>query len=265
MPKGASRVQIPLSPLSARGPVRTAGLRAPPARPSRGCARSGLRASARGPDATSARGAPRSRRRAGRAPCRPARRACTSGPTAATMPVRHCAASFTGTIRPDAVSVSSSGSTTMKSSSGSSVAFFVGCPSSTRSTILAEVQVGSHEVAVTNPDKVFFPAGGLTKGDLVALLRRRRRARAPPPAPPAVPHEALPERGRRRVLPPEARPGEASRTTSTRCSCSSRAATRRCSRSRQRGRRSPGSRTSAASSCTRGTRACRRSSGPTTC
>ena len=30
------------------------------------------------------------------------------------------------------------------------------------------VRVGRHEVAITNPDKVFFPEPGLTKGDLVA-------------------------------------------------------------------------------------------------
>src|SRR5438874_9918110 len=31
----------------------------------------------------------------------------------------------------------------------------------------AAMRVGRHEVAITNPDKVFFPAAGLTKGDLV--------------------------------------------------------------------------------------------------
>ena len=40
------------------------------------------------------------------------------------------------------------------------------------------MRVGRHDVAISNPDKVFFPERGLTKGDLVALLpRRRRRAR----------------------------------------------------------------------------------------
>jgi len=29
------------------------------------------------------------------------------------------------------------------------------------------MRVGRHEVAITNPDKVFFPEPGLTKGDLV--------------------------------------------------------------------------------------------------
>ena len=29
------------------------------------------------------------------------------------------------------------------------------------------MRVGRHEVAISNPDKVFFPASGLTKGDLV--------------------------------------------------------------------------------------------------
>ena len=29
------------------------------------------------------------------------------------------------------------------------------------------MHVGGHEVSVTNPDKIFFPEPGLTKGDLV--------------------------------------------------------------------------------------------------
>ena len=41
------------------------------------------------------------------------------------------------------------------------------------------------------------------------LLPRRREPCAAAPAAPALPHGAVPERGRRRVLPPEARPGEA--------------------------------------------------------
>jgi DNA ligase D len=50
----------------------------------------------------------------------------------------------------------------MKSSSGSSVtSFAIGCPSSTTCTILRRIEV-------TNPDKLFFPARGLTKADLVA-------------------------------------------------------------------------------------------------
>jgi hypothetical protein len=30
------------------------------------------------------------------------------------------------------------------------------------------VRIGRREVAITNPDKVFFPEPGLTKGDLIA-------------------------------------------------------------------------------------------------
>jgi bifunctional non-homologous end joining protein LigD len=30
------------------------------------------------------------------------------------------------------------------------------------------VRVGRHDVEISNPDKVFFPDAGLTKGDLVA-------------------------------------------------------------------------------------------------
>src|SRR3989440_7245085 len=29
------------------------------------------------------------------------------------------------------------------------------------------MRIGRHDVAISNPDKVFFPASGLTKGDLV--------------------------------------------------------------------------------------------------
>jgi bifunctional non-homologous end joining protein LigD len=36
-----------------------------------------------------------------------------------------------------------------------------------RSGKLGDVKVGRHEVNITNPDKVFFPEPGLTKGDLV--------------------------------------------------------------------------------------------------
>jgi bifunctional non-homologous end joining protein LigD len=46
------------------------------------------------------------------------------------------------------------------------------------------MRLGRHDVPVTNPDKLFFPGPGLTKGDLVAyyvavselaLLHLRRR------------------------------------------------------------------------------------------
>src|SRR5215216_1946098 len=58
------------------------------------------------------------------------------------MPVRHCAASLTGTMRPLAVSVSSSGSTTRWSSSGSSVTSVAGIPSSiTRNVATSAVVV----------------------------------------------------------------------------------------------------------------------------
>ena len=43
---------------------------------------------------------------------------------------------------------------------------------------LGAMRIGRRDVALTNLDKVFFPGAGLTKGDLVSLLRRsRRRAR----------------------------------------------------------------------------------------
>ena len=51
--------------------------------------------------------------------------------------LRHCAASFAGTISPLGSSDSSTGSRTMWSSSGSSVTSVIGCPSSMCSTILA--------------------------------------------------------------------------------------------------------------------------------
>ena len=73
------------------------------------------------------------------------------------------------------------------------------------------MRIGRHEVPVSNPDKPFFPAAGLTKGDLVeyyagvaelALPHLRRRP---------FHMKRYPGRRRRRVLPPETRPGEASR------------------------------------------------------
>ena len=79
---------------------------------SRARARRRPRASARGPGATSARGEPRSRRRADTAPCRRARSPRRRGRRRRRSRSRICAASFTGTISPLAVSVSSSGSTT---------------------------------------------------------------------------------------------------------------------------------------------------------
>ena len=44
------------------------------------------------------------------------------------------------------------------------------------------MRIGRHEVPLSNPDKVFFPEAGLTKGDLVAVLPRRRAVRAAAPA-----------------------------------------------------------------------------------
>ena len=78
----------------------------------------------------------------------------------------------------------------------------------------AGVLVGRYEVPVSNPDKIFFPAPGLTKQDLVSYYLDVAPARPAAPEAPAVPHEAVPERGRGRVLPPEARSGQAPRRTS---------------------------------------------------
>ena len=78
------------------------------------------------------------------------------------------------------------------------------CPSAISGETKA-VKVGRHDVRISNPDKPFFPERGLTKGDLVAVLPRRRRVRAAASAAPSLPHEALPERRRGRLLPPEAR------------------------------------------------------------
>ena len=72
------------------------------------------------------------------------------------------------------------------------------------------MRVGRHEVAITNPDKVFFPEPRADEGRPRRVLRRRRRLRPAPPAPAAVPHEAVPERRRGGFLPPEARAREAS-------------------------------------------------------
>ena len=102
------------------------------------------------------------------------------------------------------------------------------------------------------------PKAGLTKGDLVALLPRRRRLRAAPPPPPAVPHEALPERRRGRVLPPEARAATHPDYVGEQFVSVPERALHRCSRSSTTRPRSRGWSTSAASSCTPGTRAMRR-------
>jgi DNA primase len=42
------------------------------------------------------------------------------------------------------------------------------------------LQLGGREVRVSNPDKVFFPERGLTKGDLVAHPAALRAGRARP-------------------------------------------------------------------------------------
>src|SRR5436309_15606987 len=70
-------------------------------------------------------------------------------------------------IRPSRVSASSSvGSTTTKSSSGSnvSIAFTI---LRVMASPFVELEIGSRLVKVTNPDKVYFPARGETKLDLI--------------------------------------------------------------------------------------------------
>src|SRR5665647_124581 len=95
------------------------------------------------------------------------------------MPKLHCASALAGRISPARVSASSSvGSITTKSSSGSSESRIglgsMRGSSSTVETILRpmaspfiELEVGERLVKVTNPDKVYFPARGETKLDLV--------------------------------------------------------------------------------------------------
>src|SRR4030081_2632719 len=98
-----------------------------------------------------------------------------SGPTAMTMPLLHCVSALAGTISPVRVSASSSVvSTTRKSSRGSSESLIGRGSSSMHLTILPEMaspfielDVGGRTVKVTNPDKVYFPARGETKLDLV--------------------------------------------------------------------------------------------------
>ena len=41
------------------------------------------------------------------------------------------------------------------------------------------MRLGRYDVPVTNPDKLFFPERGLTKGDLVAYYVAWRTARSP--------------------------------------------------------------------------------------
>src|ERR1700704_707150 len=95
------------------------------------------------------------------------------------MPKLHCASALAGRISPARVSASSSvGSMTTKSSSGSGERRMgpraLGGSSNTIETILRamaspfiELEVGGRVVKITNPDKVYFPARGETKLDLV--------------------------------------------------------------------------------------------------
>ena len=125
-----------------------------------------------------------------------------------------------------------------------------------------KLKVGAAEVNVSNPDKVFFPERGLKKIDLVeyyvdvapcVLPHVRRRLFHMKRFPNGVDHDFFHQK---RV--PANHP-----TVSTSNTSSFRAATRRSSPSSTTRRRSRGSSTWAASSCTRGTRACPTSSGPT--
>ena len=44
------------------------------------------------------------------------------------------------------------------------------------------MRIGRHDVTISNPDKVFFPARGLTKGDLVDYYVGVAELRAAAPA-----------------------------------------------------------------------------------
>ena len=126
------------------------------------------------------------------------------------------------------------------------------------------MRVGRREVRLTNLDKVFFPEPGLTKGDLIqyyvdvadcVLHHVRRRPMQMKRYPDGVDGFFFYQK---RV--PEPHPDWLDTSTS-----GSRAGAAPTSRSSRTPPGWPGSRTSAASSCTRGTRGSTTSSGPTTC
>ena len=70
---------------------------------------------------------------------------------------------------------------------------------------LTAVKVGRHDVRISNPGQALLPRARADEGRPRRLLPRRRRVRAAASAAAALPHEALPERRRGRLLPPEAR------------------------------------------------------------
>ena len=126
------------------------------------------------------------------------------------------------------------------------------------------MRVGNREVKVTNLDKVFFPEPGLTKGDLIryyldvapcVLHHVRNRPMQMKRYPNGVEGEFFYQK---RVPVPHP---DWLETTHIRFP-SGRTADFPSARTPPRW---PGSSTSAASSCTRGTRASRTSSGRTTC
>ena len=126
------------------------------------------------------------------------------------------------------------------------------------------MRIGRHEVGITNPDKVFFPEPGLTKGDLVgyylgvapfALHHIRRRLFHMKRYPNGVAGEFFHQKRVPENHPPyvDEQYVEFPSGHSTVFAVVDNAAAL------------AGSPTSGASSCTRGTRASRRSSGRTTC
>ena len=128
------------------------------------------------------------------------------------------------------------------------------------------LDVGGREVAVSNPDKVYFPEAGITKLDVVRyyLAVADGALRGAGGRPNVLVRYA--ERHRRRVLLPEARARRRGPTGSRSSRCSFPSGPRRPRRScRATPPRSPGWRTSAASSCTRIRCAPRTSTTPTSC
>ena len=117
----------------------------------------------------------------------------------------------------------------------------------------------------SNPGKVYFPEAGITKLELVALLPRGCRGRATRRGRPSERAGALRERHPRRVLLPEARARIAARLDRGRRAQLSLGPHRGGGRAARTRRRSPGWRTSAASSCTRTRCAPTTSTIPTSC
>src|SRR5471032_692707 len=136
---------------------------------SRECGRSDPRASARGPGAASGRGERRSRRHARREPCHRARSPSRRGrPTPRSRSAHGSPRSRERSARSGSRCPRAAPGRGSRREARGSRPSKDGRPTQHFSRYSLPVRMGRHEVPVSNPDKPFFPAVGLTKGDLVS-------------------------------------------------------------------------------------------------